>query len=364
MMATFFDAWHFDGQSAVRRKVEIEAVGDRFLLREPERQFGPFAFADLRFLETKGGTTVYGLEGKDGWRLGVRGHVPEALAPLLPPARTYGGLIDRLGLGKASLVFAAISAAVVAVVLFSPQWLAPLIPSSVEQKLGNALVGDFGGRFCSTPQGRAALGKLTRSLDADPGDLQIEVANIDMLNAVALPGGKVVLFQGLLSQAKSPDEVAGVLAHEIGHVRERHVMQGLLRQMGLAVVLGGFDGSGGSTLNGLLSTTYTRGSEREADEHSLKALKRAQISPVGTAAFFNRLAALDGSGELKDRQARTMASYASSHPLSDERRKLFEKAVVRGSAYKPALTPAEWRELKTMCAQDRDVKSGWGFDIG
>jgi hypothetical protein len=50
--------------------------------------------------------------------------------------------------------------------------------------------------------------------------------------------------------------------------------------------------------------------------------------------------------------------------LSDERRKLFEKSVVKGKDYVPALTPAEWTELKTMCAQDRDVKSGWGFDIG
>ena len=206
--------------------------------------------------------------------------------------------------------------------------------------------------------------KLTGALDKKPQDLRVEVANIDMLNAVALPGGRVILFQGLLDQAKSPDEVAGVLAHEIGHVRERHVMQGLLRQMGLAVVLGGFDGSGGSTLNSLLSTTYTRDAEREADEHSMGALNKARISPVATADFFNRLAELDGSREMRDRQVRTIASYSSSHPLSDERRKLFEKSVVKGKDYVPALTPAEWTELKTMCAQDRDVKSGWGFDIG
>ena len=58
-----------------------------------------------------------------------------------------------------------------------------------------------------------------------------------------------------------------------------------------------------------------------------------------------------------------MASYTSSHPLSDERRKLFEKSVVKGAGYKPSLTADEWQELKTMCAQDKDVKSGWGFDI-
>ena len=363
-MTAFFDAWHFDGQSAVRRKVEIQTIGRQFYLLEIERRHGPFQFDDLRFLEKKPDAQVYGLDGTDGWRLGVRGTIPAELVPLLPAPKVYGGWIDRLGLGKASIAFAAISSAVVAVVLLSPQWLAPLIPVSVDRQLGNALVGDFGGRFCDTRQGKAALTKLTGALDNKPQDLRVEVANIDMLNAVALPGGRVILFQGLLDQAKSPDEVAGVLAHEIGHVRERHVMQGLLRQMGLAVVLGGFDGSGGSTLNSLLSTTYTRDAEREADEHSMGALNKARISPVATADFFNRLAALDGSREMRDRQVRTIASYSSSHPLSDERRKLFEKSVVKGKDYVPALTPAEWTELKTMCAQDRDVKSGWGFDIG
>jgi hypothetical protein len=362
-MPTFFDAWHYDGVSAVRRTVEIQAIGNQFYLLERERRHGPFRFDELHFLGKKADGNIYGLESRDGWRLGIAGNVPADLVPLLPAAKVYGGWIDRLGLGKASLIFAGISAAVVAVVLLTPQWLAPLIPSSVERSMGDALVGDFGGRFCNTKAGKAALAKLTNSLDQNPKALQVEVANIDMLNAVALPGGKVLLFQGLLDQAKSPDEVAGVLAHEIGHVRERHVMQGMLRQMGLAVVLGGFDGSGGGTLNSMLSTTYTRDAEREADEHSLAALKKANISPVPTAAFFDRLSSLDGSRELRDKQTRTMASYASSHPLSDERRKLFEKSVVKGKAYKPSLTSAEWTELKTMCAQDRDVKSGWGFDI-
>ncbi len=363
-MSQFFSAWHFDGKSAVRRNVEIVTVAGQFYLNEREQRHGPFRFDQLHFLGTKADGHVYGLEGRDGWRLGVAGTMPADLVPLLPPPHKYGGWIDRLGLGKASVAFALVSAAVVGVVLLSPQWLAPLIPASVDRQIGNALVGDFGGRFCNTKDGKRALAKLTAKLDPDAKNLRVEVANIDMLNAVALPGGRVILFQGLLSQAKSPDEVAGVLAHEIGHVRENHVMQGMLRQMGLAVVLGGFDGGSGGTLNNLLSTTYTRGSEREADLHSLDALKKARISPLATASFFDRLSDLDGSRQLQDRQARTMASYASSHPLSDERRKLFEAAKQKGAAYTPALTGAEWRELKTMCAQDRDVKSGWGFDIG
>jgi beta-barrel assembly-enhancing protease len=363
-MTQFFSAWHFDGRTAVRRKVEVQTIGVNFYLLETERRHGPFAFEELRYVGEQGGAAVYKLDDVDGWRLGLSGSVPGELVPLLPKKRKYGGIIDRIGLGPASLTFAALSAISVAIVVWSPQWLAPLVPASVEKNIGEALVGDFGGRFCDTPKGRAALAKLTSSLDDDPRDLQVEVANIGMLNAVALPGNKVVLFQGLLDQAKSPDEVAGVLAHEIGHVRERHVMQGLLRQMGLAVVLGGFDGTGGSTLNSLLSTTYTRGSEEEADQHSIKAMAKSSISPVATSDFFDRLSRMDGSAQMgKDDQGRVLAGYMSSHPLSDDRRALFKKSVVKGKAYRPALTYTEWTELKTMCAQDKDVKSGWGFDI-
>jgi hypothetical protein len=363
-MTQFFSAWHFDGKTAVRRKVEVQTIGANFFLLEIERRHGPFAFADMRYAGDQGGTAVYKLEGNDGWRLGLSGPVPADLARYLPQKRVYGGIIDRIGLGPATLAFAALSAIVVAIIVWSPQWLAPLVPQSVEKQLGDALVGDFGGRFCDTKAGKAALAKLTRALDDKPQDLQVEVANISMLNAVALPGNKVVLFQGLLDQAKSSDEVAGVLAHEIGHVRKRHVMQGLLRQMGLAIVLGGFDGSGGTTLNNMLSTTYTRGSEEEADQHSITAMQKASISPVATAGFFERLSRMDGSANLrKDGQGRVVATYMSSHPLSDDRKQLFRNSLVKGKTYKPSLTYAEWTELKTMCAQDRDVKSGWGFDI-
>jgi beta-barrel assembly-enhancing protease len=364
IMTQFFSAWHFDGKTAVRRKVEVQTIGANFFLLETERRHGPFAFEELRYLGEQSGATVYRMDGNDGWRLGLTGPVPSELAPMLPAKRKYGGFIDRIGLGPASIAFTIASAITVAVVVWSPQWLAPLVPTSVEKKLGDAMVGDFGGRFCKTAKGKAALAKLTNALDDDSKSLDVEVANIDMLNAVALPGGTVVIFQGLLDQAQSPDEVAGVLAHEIGHVRERHVMQGMLRQMGLAVVLGGFDG-GGSTLNNLLSTTYTRESEKEADTHSIKAMASAGISPAATSDFFERLSRMDGSADMgKDDRGRAVAGYLSSHPLSDDRRELFRKSLVKGKSYKPALSYDEWTELKTMCAQDRNVKSGWGFDIG
>ena len=360
-MSAFFDAWHYDGKSAVKRKVEVQVIGPQFFLLETERRHGPFAFADVNYVAHQGDADVYGLADVDGWRLMLSGPVPSDLVAALPPPRKYGGWVDRLGFGKAAIAFTVASAAAVAIVLLSPQWLAPLIPGSVDQRLGDVLVGDFGRRFCSTPAGDAALKKLVGSLDADPQDLQVEVAKINMINAVALPGGKVILFDGLVKQAQSPDEVAGVLAHEIGHVREKHVMQALLRQIGLAVVLGGIDGNSGALVSNVLAMNYSRASEAEADAHSMKVLGRANISPVGTASFFDRLSELDGSAGAT--KSSGLTSYLSSHPLSGSRKAAFAKSIVKDKNYGPALTPAEWTALKMMCTQDRKAKSGFGFDF-
>jgi Zn-dependent protease with chaperone function len=367
----FLTAWHYDGESAVRRTVEIVTVGNGFLLSEMERRFGPFQSADLRYIGEQNGAQVYGLDGRDGWRLGLSGPIPAELAAILPAKEKYGRWIDRLGLGRATIALALGSAAIVGVVMLAPQWLAPLIPSSFETQLGEALVGDFGGRFCHTPQGTKALKKLASALDPNTSDLQVEVAKIDMVNAVALPGRKVVLFDGLLREAKSADEVAGVMAHEIGHVRERHVMQSLLRQLGLSLVLGGLQGNSADVLGGALSMSYSRGSENEADRHSIKALAKADISPIPTADFFRRLAAMEGDDidakDAKDgkavKEGRSLSNYLSSHPQSRERKAAFEKSIVKGKAYKPVLTETEWRDLRSMCTLDTNAKSGFGFEF-
>jgi predicted Zn-dependent protease len=81
---------------------------------------------------------------------------------------------------------------------------------------------------------------------------------------------------------------------------------------------------------------------------------------VATASFFDRLSQLDGSARSGG-EGRGITGYLSSHPLSRERKASFEKSIVKGTDYKPVLTPAEWTELKTMCAQDRTAKSGFGL---
>lgn len=352
-----FRFWHYDGESAVRRSVILRLLGDGFMPEDPDSGWSgdPVRWDRLTVVGREGDRSAYGHRERPGWRIGFSGEAPDSIARHLPAPERYGRWVDRIGFWPAAGAFTLAAAAVVFVVLQVPDWLAPLIPSSWEDRMGDAMVGDFGGRFCSTPAGDAALVALVRKVDPQGEARDVALANIPIVNAVTLPGGRIILFDGLIQQAKSPDEVAGVLGHELGHVRHRDTLTGLLRQLGLTAVLGSFGGNAGGYLNGVLSLSYGRKAESSADGVAIEQMRGAAISPLPTAGFFARL----GGEEEGGTGAQTM-TWLSSHPLSTERRKRFEAAVAKGQDYRPALDPAQWQALRRSCKADPDVAKPWG----
>jgi Zn-dependent protease with chaperone function len=344
--------WLFDGTNALRHHPRIDWDAQGLTLGWEGGASGPHRWSDLLPLGSQAGRALYGLRNVDGWRLTFAGPQPELLTQHLPQPARYGRLIDRVGLWRALGISAVAAAGVVFVVLRAPAWIAPNIPVAWEQKLGDAMVGDFGGRLCETPASRAAIARLQSQLGPDVPIRQIGIANIDMVNAVAMPGGRILLFNGLLAKAKSPDEVAGVVAHEIGHVQNRDTMTALVRQLGLSVLLGGVDGNAGTAINGLFSLSYSRDAERAADAYSIAALKSANISPLPTAGFFKTLGEKAGGAKTE----RTM-SWLASHPVSEERSRAFTQSAEKGRRYAPSLTPAEWHALVNACKDDPRVKN-------
>lgn len=340
----------FDGTSAVRHPVQLRWNADGLEVARTDGSTETIPDGLLILVEHRGDRQVYGHRERNGWRLMVPVDAPVWLLERMPSGGRYGGWIDRVGLVRASLILGAISAAAVAIFMTAPGWLGPLVPESWERRIGEAMVGDLGAYTCSTPESEAALAALVRQVDAGQTPVSVQIAKIDMVNAVALPGGRILIFDKLLQEAKSPDEVAGVLGHEVGHVRKRHVMQALLRQFGLSILLSGANSDLGGTFGGLAAMGYSRRAEREADAYSRMRLAAADISPAATAAFFGRLRKIDPTSGNKQ------LSYLNSHPDSGEREQAFKAAVRPGTAYRPALTPAQFTALRSACRRDPDAQ--------
>ncbi len=340
--------WHYDGASALRRERRfVVDNGTHFRLIDDEAGEADerHPLTDLVAQERLGGDAVFALKGRPGWRIGFAGGAPAALAHALPSERRYGGVIDRLGLWRAALIFAAIAGIALFILAQTPAAVAALVPPSLERRLGDAMIGDFGGRVCVRPASVAALRRLADRLGADRETVTIQVANIPLVNAVTLPGGRILIFNGLLERAGSAEELAGVLAHELGHVRHRDVLESLLRQLGLSVLLGGLEGNIGGYTNALLATAYSRSAEARADGYAIDTLNRARISPVPTADFFKRLA----GNEAKPNEAAAVLNYLATHPASASRAARFIQGRKAGIAYSPALDAADWQAVRASC---------------
>lgn len=161
-----------------------------------------------------------------------------------------------------------------------------------------------------------ALAEVARQLvDADSDSYRFHLADDKLVNAFALPGGDIVVHRGLLRATRTPDELAGVLAHEIQHVALRHSLKGMIRSAGLSLLLSTVIGDPGATLSGqaadrLLTLKFSRDAEREADEHGFGLLVERGIAPQGMVDFFATLATQQDSAP---------PALLSTHPASAER---------------------------------------------
>jgi Zn-dependent protease with chaperone function len=205
----------------------------------------------------------------------------------------------------------------------------------------------FPGAPCTAQDGRAALGKLVTELQSaarlpivpDPVVLRSPVPN-----AFALPGGRVYILAALLNRAQSPDELAGVLAHEFGHVSHRDGLRRLIRDGGTAflvgLLFGDVSGAGAALFatRSLLSAAYARDIEAGADGFAITVMHRLGRP---TAPLGNLLQRLGGPGDMG-------LSLLQDHPLTPDRvRRLDqEDAAPTGP---DLLDPVEWQALRRIC---------------
>ena len=229
--------------------------------------------------------------------------------------------------GVAAIVGWSIAAAVsiVAVVLFGlpliADRLAPLVPEAFERRLGDAADGQvnyFDAKACENPAGQKAFVKLVTAIRESAGldtSVQSGVLSSSIPNAFALPGGRVYLFDGLLAKADNADEIAGVLAHELGHLKHRDSMRGLIRDGSTSFLIGLLFGdiTGSSALifgsRTLVTSSHSREAETNADGFAIDVMHRLGRPAKPTGELLLRVTGKEGKG----------LSIISTHPLSEDR---------------------------------------------
>ena len=329
-----------DGQSAASQRVELELDADQVRIFEPNGTLlDTWPIASLQMEVTPDGRVVH-LRPAAG-DASVTSSDPSLAVALSPAQGRLTPVSNRIPLYVVAL--ACVIAGLYLAVPYFSRFVAHQIPFEYEAHLGPQLDVFLKDDTCSRPDGKEALAKLVQRLSAGKFVSDLRVVNVPIENAFTLPGGKIVLTRALIEQAKSSDEIAGVLAHEVRHVAERHLMTQLVRSSiltglwGLAV--GDFSGLmvlDPSTVAKLTDLRFSRQEEAEADSGGLKMLDDAGISRAGLRNFFERIR---GKTDV-------IPEFLSSHPTSANRVAAMADADERTT---PALDEASWQALQSSC---------------
>ena len=347
-------ATYFDGVTNRRRGVRL-AFDAALEISESGVSVASWRYDDLRAV---GGGATLRLKCTSALPL-ARLDVIDATAQAEIRARSRFLDIERdTGAHTARIVAWSIAAivSIAATLFFGVPFVAarmvPLIPVSFERRLGdmvdNQVRALFGGDVCSGSQGNAALSKLVETLRRAghlETQLQPAVLPAALPNALALPGGKIYLLDGLLQKAKNPDEIAGVMAHEMGHVIHRDQTRMIIENGGtsflIGLLFGDITGSSAAifTTRSLFQASYSREAEANADAFAIDTMHALGRSPAPMGELLFRVTGAQGARSI---------GILASHPLTEERRALMRRED-RPATGSELLSDAEWAALKAVC---------------
>lgn len=350
-------ATFYDGSTTKTHPVEVsvESAG----LSVSNRDSGQTLFwpwTDLRIVERRASKTVLVVTSTEApsARLVLHSQPQVDAIALNAPQLKH---IDGFQRAKVVRMGVILGAGMVAVALFIAVpvltlGLGRMIPAPWVRTMGAGLVEQIadGADWCNAARGQAVLDQMVADLSAAapelPFALDVRVLDYPVANAFAAPGGYVVIFEGLIVEAQSAEEVAGVLAHEIAHVIHRHPTESLVRTLGLAALTEGLigDGIGASAAFLLVATAYSRDAEAQADATAVALLEAAGYDPGALGDFFSRLAQ-----EEEELGLGFIPGYLSTHPPSEERTQMVEALTRDTTVRNRTLTPRAFLELQGIC---------------
>jgi Zn-dependent protease with chaperone function len=382
-MTTSGSAIFFDGVTGARRTVKVELGATALEVHGPPGEaLAEWPYGELAAYAAPDGVLRVGRAKSPVLaRLEIHDHVlAAAFTAHAGRIKQFGAVEPRTRVKVVGWSLAAVTSALLVALFGVPaivERVTPIVPVRVEQRLGvsvdaqvRALLIDRSkktafecGDAARSAASRAAFDKLVRRLEtaaALPVPIHASVVRRSEANAIALPGGRVYVFEGLVAKANTPDELAGVIAHEMGHVAHRDGVRAVIQAGGLSflfgMLIGDFSGGGAAVIamRTVLQSSYSRETEAAADAWGARLMVKLERDPRALGDILMRIAGTPGP----------MAKILLSHPEARERAAAIE-TIARSANVKPAaaslsdgpgnaasaglLTAAEWAALKKIC---------------
>lgn len=187
--------------------------------------------------------------------------------------------------------------------------------------------------------------RLQSNMDTVSYDYNFHLIEDSEANAFTTLNGNIYIFTGLIRSVESAEELAVVLAHEIGHAEHRHVIKKLIKTLGIETLFSIVSGGDPVLISEIskltLSTSFDRSNEEEADDFALALAYRSQVNPRRLAQFFLRLK-IENENSISDK-----LNFISTHPMNNDRIKKSSDFELPDD-FEELSIPLDWDKVKSF----------------
>ncbi|HLP49575.1 MAG TPA: M48 family metallopeptidase [Chitinophagales bacterium] len=210
--------------------------------------------------------------------------------------------------------------------------LAGKLPISYEKQLGEAVYNNMTQLEEKNDSCSVLLNRFFKQLNYKTDyPIEITVIKSDVVNAYALPGGRIVVYEGILQRMESQEELVALLSHEFSHVQFKHSTKNICRSLSSYLLISLLVGDAGGITAVVLQNAdqlkqlgYSRSLEEEADREGMKLMKQNDIDLHGMRHLFETLKKQEGDAGVPE--------FLSTHPLTDARIKAVTKEINAGNS--------------------------------
>ena len=351
-------ARYADGRAAVFHDVEIDLQPDKLVIRRADG-VTTWDYADIARADDKNGRIVLKRKRPDTGERVMLGdwYADElkAVAPHLTRLRAQG-VEGRATVAALVTLAWSLAGGFLVGIPFAADPLARAMPERYRTQIADiswSQVNQFTLQCDDADEAAEILNDLAyRMMEASDvpnrDEIWITIADAGFPNAFALPDNSIIVTDELIGMAEHPDELTGVLAHEIAHIEHNHIMKNVIRQIGAGIFFDVvFGGAGAGQAIAIASVNlaglrYSRDDENDADVRGMDYLDAAGISTGGIASMFDRFQEYEERAGVTD-----IPTMLSSHPASRDRAQVARARARQG--LQPSLTDREWRIVQQAC---------------